>query len=119
MELDLPLEKLKQYQQKDDNLATIRSLVGKGDSGNEGFFEKDGLIFRHWVPRESSSVEGFQVEQLVLPKQYCPTVLKLGHSIPLAGNLGKNKTQGWILQRFYWPTAYKDIAHYCKTCVAC
>ena len=56
---------------------------------------------------------------MVVPKQCRKTVLKLGHTIPLAGHLGKNKTQDRILQRFYWPTVYRDVAQYCKSCVAC
>jgi len=119
IDLDIPQEKLRQNQQTNDSLAIIRGLVNNDNSGNRGFFYRDGLIYRRWVPRDISSGESFQVEQLVLPKPCRQVVLKLGHSIPLAGHLGKNKTQNRILQRFYWPTVYKDVAQYCKTCVAC
>jgi len=116
VDLDLPLEKLRQYQQTDESLAIIRGLVNNDDSGSRGFFYRDGLIYRRWVPRDISSEESFQVEQLVLPKPCRQTVLKLGHSIPLGGHLGKNKTHphNCILQRFYWPTVYKDVAQYLR-----
>ena len=59
------------------------------------------------------------MEQLVLPTQCRKAVLQLAHSIPLAGHLGRNKTVHRILQRFYWPTVYKDAADYCKACPEC
>jgi len=88
---DLPLEKLRQYQQTDDSLAVIRGPANNVDSGSRGFFYRDGLIYRRWAPRDISSGKTFQVEQLVLPKPCRQTVLKLGLSIPLAGHLGKKK----------------------------
>ena len=37
----------------DDSLATIRNLVSKGDSEDRVFFERNGLIYRRWVPRDT------------------------------------------------------------------
>ena len=59
------------------------------------------------------------MEQLVLPQKCRRAVMRLAHSIPLAGHLGKNKTTNRVLQRFYWPTVYRDIAKYCRSCAAC
>lgn len=56
------------------------------------------------------------VEQLVMPRMCRRTVLELAHEIPLAGHMGKEKTRRRILQRFYWPTLYKDVADFCKSC---
>ena len=75
-------------------------------------------MYRRWVPPGMDSDE-MAVEQLVLPLQCRKTVLKLAHEIPLAGHLGCDKTARRILQRFYWPTLYKDIADFCRTCSAC
>ena len=47
------------------------------------------------------------------------TVLELAHEIPMAGHLGKEKTSRRILQRFYWPTLYKDVASFCRSCEQC
>ena len=55
----------------------------------------------------------------MLPKQCRMTVLRLAHSIPLAGHLGRDKTAKRVLQRFYWPTIYKDVADFCRGCDAC
>jgi len=59
------------------------------------------------------------VEQLVLPLQCRKIVLKLAHEIPLSGHLGKEKTSRRVLQRFYWPTLYRDVSEFCKTCGVC
>ena len=59
------------------------------------------------------------VEQLVPPEKCRETVMKLAHSIPLAGHLGRDKTTRRILQRFYWPTVHRDVADYCRGCDAC
>ena len=45
--------------------------------------------------------------------------MEMAHSIPLAGHLGKKKTTDRVLQRFYWPTMYRDIAEWCRTCDSC
>ena len=63
--------------------------------------------------------DDMEIEQLVLPKQCYQGVLQLAHTIPLAGHLGKDKTAQRILQRFYWPTIYKDVADYCCNCEIC
>lgn len=59
------------------------------------------------------------LEQMVLPSSCRMAVLNLTHKIPLAGHLGKNKTTRRILQRFYWPTLYRDVANYCRSCEEC
>ena len=56
------------------------------------------------------------LEQLVLPQECRGTVVELAHKIPLAGHMGKNRMAQRILQRFYWPSLFKDTAQYCRTC---
>ena len=59
--------------------------------------------------------EDMAVEQLVLLKECRDRVISLAHSIPLTGHLGRDKTTQHILQRFYWPTIYRDVVEYCRT----
>jgi hypothetical protein len=33
--------------------------------------------------------------------------------------MARDKTTWWNLQRFYWPTVYKDIDDHCQTCAVC
>ncbi len=56
----------------------------------DGFFKKNGLVYRRWLPR--GKPRGDEVEQLVLPLKYRPEVLKLAHKPPFAGHLGWDKT---------------------------
>ena len=63
--------------------------------------------------------EDIAVEQLVLPKECHDRVISLAHSIALAGHLGWDKMTQCILQQFYWPTIYRDVAEYCWTCGSC
>ena len=43
-------------------------------------------------------------------------MLEMAHSVPMAGHLGKQKTAQRILQWFYWPTLFHDVAEFCKSC---
>ena len=83
-----------------------------------GFFERDELLYRRWIPAGRDK-ECMAVDQLVVPTQCRKTILNLAHSIPLSGHLGKEKTTRQILQHFYWPTLYRDVAEYCRSCGAC
>jgi len=58
------------------------------DRTSQQFFEKDGLLYRKWVPPQQNS--GTEIEQLILPERCRQGVLQLAHAIPLAGHLGKD-----------------------------
>ena len=117
--LDISAEGLKTLQETDTTLETARAAAeGEPSTAGAGFFKKDGLLYKRWIP-PGCNAEEMAVEQLVLPLQCRETVLRLGHEIPLAGHLGKHKTARRILQRFYWPTLYKDVQEYCRTCGPC
>ena len=62
---------------------------------------------------------GTVYEQIVLPKKYRKQVIDLAHNIPFAGHLGREKTTQRVLRRFYWPTLFKDVREYCRTCERC
>ena len=78
--------------------------------------QKEGILLRKWRRRDLKEPE---VLQLVLPKEYRTPVLKLAHSVPISGHLGREKTMQRILARFYWPTVQKDVRQYCKECPQC
>jgi transposase InsO family protein len=99
-ELDISAKELKALQGTDIMLGNVRKSVKT----------RDGLLYRRWIPSGCSGV---------LPKKCREAVLKLAHSIPLAGHLGRDKTTRRILQRFYWPTVHRDVAEYCRGCDAC
>jgi len=81
-----------------------------------GFFKRSGNLYRCWVPRGQTEEAG--VDQIVLPRECRRTALQLAHTIPLGGHLGK-KTAARIMKRFYWPTLYRDVADFCRSCAEC
>ena len=117
--LDITKEELRTLQETDTTLEAVRRAAsGEACSAGEGFFRRDGLVYRRWTP-PGCDTEDMAVEQLVLPLQCRQTALQLAHDIPLAGHMGKEKTARRVLQRFYWPTLYRDVAKYCRSCGVC
>ena len=115
---NLKAAELKVWQEEDETLKEVRRAAdGVVTMAGDGFFRRDGVIYRRWMPKEGI-VTG-EVEQLVLPRRCRNTILKLAHSIPLAGHLGDKKTAERVKKRFYWPTLYKDVENYCKACEEC
>ena len=108
---------LMELQERDESLAKARELAeGKSAEVAEGYFKRDGLLVRRWAPLKE---EDMPVDQVVLPRECRSTVLHLAHTIPLAGHLGKKKTAKRIMGRFYWPTVFRDVADYCRSCPEC
>ena len=117
--LDMTSQEFRTLQEADSTLEAIRqAAVGHPSTAGVGFFERDGLIYRRWVPPGRAD-DDTAIEQLVLPVECREEVLKIAHDIPLSGHLGKDKTARRILQRFYWPTLYRDVAKHCQSCEAC
>ena len=57
--------------------------------------------------------------QRILPKHCRKTILRLTHTVPLSDHLGQKKTAARIMQRFYWPTLFRDVADFCRSCTQC
>ena len=87
LDLDISAEELKVMQTTDVTLRSVRDAVKTTREAEPGigFFTRDG--FRGWVP-SGRREEEMAVEQLVLPEKCRETVIKLAHSIPLAGASG-------------------------------
>ena len=121
--LCLSREQLVADQRQDSSLA---SLLGGAFSGagveamSTGFFLKDEVLMRKWVPRQLSAQDDWGiVEQVVIPRAYRNAILNLAHDNPLSGHLGVNKTFDRVLRIFFWPGLKGDESHYCKTCHVC
>ena len=108
-------EEMKRLQASDSTLKEIREVVEAHVSkSGVGFFRKNGLLYRRWVPKGRD--KDMFVEQLVLLQKYRNIVMKFAHGIPLAGHLGKNKSTDRVL---HWPTVHRDVARYCRSCASC
>ena len=114
---------MRQWQQLDLSLAKARELAEGSQAEESGgrvhFFYQDGLLYRRWRPEDSDAGDVRSCEQLVLPRKCRSIVLRLAHDVPMAGHLGVTKTKDRVLQRYYWPGVFKDIADYCRTCEVC
>ena len=82
----------------------------------EYYTERAGVLCRRWRARGKLSES---CEQIVLPQQYRPTVLKLAHDVSMAGHLGRERTLTRVRRRFWWPGVAQDVAEYCRTCSEC
>ena len=114
--------KLKQWQQQDPSLKRARELAEgeqAGDNSGASFYYKEELLYRQWYPRGKTSEDVRCCEQLVLPQKCRDLVLRLAHDVPMAGHLGVTKTKDRVLQRYYWPGVFKDVADYCRSCEVC
>ena len=114
--------KLKDWQQRDPTLVKVRELAAGGqvgDNARASFYYKEGLLHRQWHPQGTSPGDVRSCEQLVLPRACRSLVLRLAHDIPMAGHLGVTKTKDRILQRYYWPGIFKEVAEYCRSCEVC
>ena len=117
--LDITAQEFGRLQKEDSTLAAAqRAAAGEPSTACKGFFLRDGILYRTYTPPNSEDSSP-STEQLVLPIQCRQAVLKLAHDVPMAGHLGKHKTSCRILQRFYWPSLYQDVARYCKQCEQC
>ena len=117
-------EMIQRWQSEDPTLEKARALAREPKQQEETksettFYYRQGLLYRQWVPKGSDSEDIRSVEQLVLPLQCRSTVLKLAHDVPAAGHLGINKTKDRVLQRYYWPGVFQDVANHCRTCEVC
>ena len=59
------------------------------------------------------------LERLVVPSSRRKFILKLAHTIPMAGHMSDKKTKA-LLRRYYtWPGISKDVVEWCRTCPKC
>ena len=83
-------KELRKLQQTDDTLKHVRAeAAGMTEPSNTGFFERDGLIYRRWVPAKREAEE--YRDQLVLPNDYRHNVL---HIATLVDTLERRKRPG-------------------------
>ena len=111
-------EELIELQRTDDTLETVRKEASeKTEAVHSGLFERDGVIYRRWIP--AGGIPGQPIDQIVLPKNYRRKVLHIAHTIPLGGHLAKKRTARRVMKCFYWPTLFQDAGDFCKSCEEC
>ncbi len=110
-------EDLRQLQKEDAEIAKLYSQVAEAGGKGLKVFMFQGRSF--CVMNDLLYRKTGDKLQVVLPISVRKTVMKLGHSIPWAGHLGRRKTHSRICKHFYWLGMSKDIAEFCKACPEC
>ncbi|KAL5517748.1 hypothetical protein EMCRGX_G003357 [Ephydatia muelleri] len=101
--LDISSEELQKLQKKDPSFEKLS--VGEGKSETHFYdFEGDVMQSQQWT-------------SLCYPHSVGKAVPQLAHEV--ARHLGKHKTAKRILHRFYWPTLYRDVEDFCRSCQVC
>ena len=80
--VDLSAEEISRLQAEDPTLEAVRnSARGGSKSADRGYFERDGLLYRRYIPPgcEQGEEEARAIEQLVLPKPCRGAVLRMAH----------------------------------------
>jgi len=63
--------------------------------------------------------KGQSINLIALPNNRINEILNDFHDHPISGHLGVDKTYNKIIQRYFWPTIYKDIRKYVTSCLSC
>eukprot|EP00795_Rhopilema_esculentum_P005471 gene5471-biopygen457 len=81
------------------------------------YLDEHGILCHLWTPgkRRAKSL----CTQVVIPASLRHEILVSLHDDPTAGHLGSEKTYEKVRLRYYWPGMYKDIEHWCRSCVDC
>ncbi|KAM7311781.1 uncharacterized protein ISCGN_008688, partial [Ixodes scapularis] len=112
-------ETLMSEQQNDLSLRSCFQNVGKTLTGKKRkhscvFMVRNGILFRSY-----GTSAGREVHQLVVPKKFRTTILKMAHDGILAGHQGAQKTINRVLEEFFWPGVGADVKRFVKSCDRC
>ena len=102
-------DELKRDQQNDKSLAICWSLAHRNKGG---YYIRDGILYRR------ECILGQECEQLCLPRNRRPQVIKLAHET-CGAHLGSRKTKARVKLSFTWPTIASDIRDVCERCHVC
>ena len=81
------------------------------------YLDENGLLHHLWSPSKRRVTSIYS--QVVIPSSLPYEVLVACHDDPTAGHFGVFKTYEKIRARYYWNGMFKDIEHWCYTCVDC
>ena len=123
VDLSISKDKLREEQEKDESLANVREyamhvremkMKHEEKKRNSYFTYENSILYRVFVGKSGESTK-----QIVVPREYRNRLMAIAHDIPLGGHLGNKKTRERLLQNFFWPGIFIDVAKYCRTCSQC
>lgn len=77
------------------------------------FLDENGILHFNYI------INNKTFKLITLPKSLRQETLYNYHDHPLSAHLGVEKTYKKILQRYYWPSIYKDTRKYVTSCLSC
>lgn len=86
-------------------------------SNDSIYLDEDGLLYHIAYSRGSRGRESYS--QLVIPAALRYEILTQGHDNVTSGHLGVHKTYDKLRKRYFWHGMYRDVEHWCKSCVDC
>ena len=109
-------EDLITYQESDTTLDNVRKFACQDSvkSRNACFFFRNKILYRAF-----HSATGEVVNQIVVPKAFRLKILEIAHDTPCGGHMGCRKTRNRIMQNFFWPGIFIDVAKFCRSCPKC
>ena len=119
IDLSISKDQLLIEQEKDVTLINVKKYVACQSDIESTFCEKkkrsyfiyeNEILYRVFI-----SKFGDRLKQIVVPLKFRDKLLQIAHDVPL----GNRKTRQRILQSFFWPGIFIDVAHYCRTCAVC
>ena len=92
--------------------------TGIAPEESDGYFSTNGvLMHRKYLTNERNGTR--YVDRVVVPESYRNEILRICHTIPLSGHMGRKKTLERITVHFFWPGLHFDVRKYCATCPQC
>ena len=127
---DPEIEKIREKQRKDPELSEIMDYI-QHDSlpSNDAkarrillrsdcfYISQDGLLYHLDRSQKRSARDSFS--QLVVPQSMKYEILSNVHNHVAGAHFGVHKTFQKLKQRYWWPSMFKDVEHWCKSCVDC
>ena len=81
------------------------------------YLDDNGLLCHIWYPGKRHA--GRLFSQLVVPIGFRREILTHAHDDATGGHKGIQKTYEKVCRKSYWVGMFKDIEHWCKSCVDC
>ena len=81
------------------------------------YLDDNGILCHLWTPGKRH-VQPL-CSQVVIPASLRHEVLSACHDAPTASHFSTHKTYEKIRRRYFWHGMFKDVEHWCKTCVDC
>ena len=117
--LDRDRNQLIKDQKTDMTLDKARDRASQKDPDEaDGYFVDNDLLMHRKFSKEMHNGVKY-VDRVVIPESYRNEILRVGHTIPLAGHMGGAKSLNRIAAHFFWPALHFDVPNYCATCPQC